>query len=149
MIIFWIVSLFTGHQKYPEFELINSDVLLCHLQVGRRNDVAYRPPPTVYLLWHSSYCHVFNSFIFYFQAHRLLFLQPVVTTVLCPQKTATWVRSVFLPQLQLLAMLLEKRGPLWTTHQVHMIRTLLGLRWECAVWNNCLERRTATMGIVP
>jgi len=50
MIIFWVVSLFTGHQKYPGCELINSDVLWCHPQVGRRNDMAYQPPPTVYLL---------------------------------------------------------------------------------------------------
>jgi len=148
MIIFWVVSLFTGHQKYPGCELINSDVLWCHPQVGRRNDMAYQPPPTVYLLWDSFYCHVFNSFISYFQAHRLLFLQLVVTTVLCLQKTTTWVRLVFLPPPQLLDLLLEKPGPLWTTHQVHMIRMLLGLRWERTVWNNCLEMGTVTMEIV-
>jgi len=149
MIIFWVVSLLTGHQKYPECLLINSHVLRCHPQAEKRNDMAYQPPPIVCLLWHFSYCHVLNSFISYFQAHRLLFLQLVVTTVLCLQKTTTWVRLVFLPRLQLLALLLEKPGPLWTTHQVHMIRMLSGLRWEHIVWNNCLERGTATMEIVP
>jgi hypothetical protein len=38
---------------------------------------------------------------------------------------------------------------LWTTHQVHMIRMLSGLRWEHTVWSNCLESGTATMEIVP